>query len=246
MLLSLGQLVQQSQSAWGDQAAALAALVDQKQWAQVVVASGELAGRAVKAHAIPVATASVLVQAAAKSMAEDKDASEALERALKSLVVAARREDDSTIPDRIRNEELLDRRMDEFERSFGEWQRDHSGFMAIWDRIRGGADLTPFKKTLDDIGHQIELVPLTVEGRQRLIERHGRLTAGLKPGDWKVLVATGVGALVLNAVLSNAGGLAAKGAVVVAKKARKKKSAAKRAADDRPKKKRRKRKSEED
>lgn len=244
MFVSLGQVIPQSPTAWSDQASVILALADEKKWIPLLASAAELAAKAIRMNAIPVATASIQIQGAAKIMSEDGDATDMLEQALRALTVAARREDGSTVPDRIRNEELLDRRMDEFERKFADWRREHSGFVALWDKIRGGPDLSPFKTTLDDVQTQIDVVPLTTEGRQRLKERHDRLVAGLQPGDWKILVVTGVGALVLNVVFSNAGTIA-KGAVVAAR-SRSDKAKPKRDRDDRPRKKKRRRKVDED
>ena len=228
MFVTLGQLAQaqpsvpvaqQAPTTWDDQAGNLASLAAAMQWATLVVASTDLAAKALKLNAIPVTTTATQVQVVAKALAAGGNRAVDMEAAVKALVAAARREDDSTVPDRIRNEEVLDKRMDEFERSYGDWQKAHAGFMAIWDKLRGGADLSPFQATLDDVKSKTNLVPLTAEGRQRLIERHARLLAGLQPGDWKILVATGVGALLLNVAVSKAGSVAASGAAVVAAKA---------------------------
>jgi hypothetical protein len=216
-LRGLGQA--QTTPAWSDQAVKLSSLAVTKQWATLVVAATELAAKALKAQAVPVATTATQTQVAAKAMAAGGNKTDDIEAAILALAGAAQREDDSTAPDRIRNEEVLDKRMDEFERSYSEWQKEHAGFMAIWDKLRGGADLSPFKTKLDDAKAKIDLVPLTTEGRSRLLERHARLVSGLQPGDWKILVATGVGALLLNLIVSKAGSFAASGAAVVATKA---------------------------
>jgi hypothetical protein len=241
MFVTLGQLAQatqaQSPTFWSDQAAAVVAPADAKQWPALVIAAADLIVRSTRASAFPVTAAAARVQAAAKNLSDGKGSVEDLDAAIKAMVTIAQREDMSTVPDRIRNEEVLDKRLDEFERNFGEWQKAHTGVMALWDKLRGGADLSPFQTTLEDIKSKIDLVPL--EGRQRLLERHARLAAGIKPGDWKVLVATGLGALALNAIISKGGSLAASGAAVVATKAKKRYA---KPTDEKKSKKKRKRK----
>lgn len=248
MFVTLGQLAEAQgvSSVWVDQVTALVASADAKQWPALVVSATDLVAKANKGRVVPVATTVSRVQAAAKALADGKGKPEDLEEALKVMVAVAQREDLSTVPDRIRNEEVLDKRLDEFERGYAEWQKAHSGFMAIWDKLRGGPDLSPFQATLDDLKGKIDVVPLTIEGRQRLLERHSRLVTGLKPGDWKILVATGVGALALNAIVSKGGSLAASGASVVAAKA--KTRYGKKSSEKKPKKskKRKRAKSDED
>lgn len=164
---------------------------------------------------------------AALGTADASKVADALQ-ALRALHGMARREDLATVDDRIRAEELLDRRLDRFQQTLRDWKTENSGFKALLARLRGGPDVSPLKAEIAAIRGGAEATPLTAEGRQRILERLGQVSPEVEQvgGDWKLLVVGGLGLLVWKGVSSGATAAASAGAAWAAAKAKERYAAA--------------------
>lgn len=124
-----------------------------------------------------------------------------------------------TDADRARNEEILDLRTDQVVALVADWRREHGGLTALIDRLKGGPDVTSLEDALRELRERIDVVPLSTQGRERLLARHAKIAASLTEAtDWKPIAATGAGLLILNAAIYRMGYAAAG---VVAETARK-------------------------
>ena len=156
----------------------------------------------------------VVTAIAALRSAQDKA------KALSDLVSAAHYEDTATAEDRFRNEDLIDRRIDQLASDIKAWNAERSGIWGgtkvLWERVTGGADLSSFAKTNDAILSMINMKPLTPEGRERISQRLTQAMATINPGDWRYLIAVGAGLLIWNAAKAKAASLAQAKAAEVA------------------------------
>jgi hypothetical protein len=158
----------------------------------------------------------VLAAIASLRSAQDKA------KPLADLVTATHYEDAATAEDRFRNEDLIDRRIDQLASDIKAWNAERSGVWGgtkvLWERVTGGADLSSFTKTNDAVMSMINAKPLTQEGRDRISQRLAQVMATINPGDWRYLIAVGVGLLVWNAAKAKASAIAQEKAAQVAKK----------------------------
>lgn len=101
------------------------------------------------------------------------------------------RESISTEADRVRNEDLIYRKIDNLEDDIKEFQKANLGLKAIWNKLIGGADLTTINEIWVAILQEIMTTPLTSEGKNRLLTRHQALIVKL---DTHIIKLVGGGA----------------------------------------------------
>lgn len=184
-----------------------------------------LHGRATSIGATPVALAAARLQSAlAAAKAAPGDAAKAADAkvALEEALEAIRREAISSVEDRIRAEESIERRMDRFEDRLRAWKSENSGFGAIKNFFGSGPDVKPLQDELDSIKSAVERTPLTREGRRRLLERHAQIVPTVKAGDAKFLLFGALGIIGWQVLVSGAGAATRVGVMYAAEKRKKK------------------------
>jgi hypothetical protein len=104
-----------------------------------------------------------------------------------------------SIEDLIQNENAINREFDALQADWNAWQTQHSGMYglyALWDKIHGGPDLTPFFVRADAIKTEIEGASITAAGKVRLMARYSQIRSSFVPaGNWKIIL-VGIGGLV--------------------------------------------------
>lgn len=103
-----------------------------------------------------------------------------------NLVKFAKRESDSSNPDRIRNEEVIDKNMDALVQSLKDEQTAQGLVLSIKEKILGRNYLDPLFGMQKQIEFDIKSTPLTPEGRRRLNARFA--TIKIEPINvWKIM-----------------------------------------------------------
>lgn len=128
------------------------------------------------------------------------DSSPLIKSTLGIALNIARKEATATIPDRIRNEEILSNRIDNMLDSIRDFKNSNQGFIALWNKVTGKEkDLfLPIQEEQDSIAADIKTTPLTDEGRERLIIQYNRAVKNVAE-TWGLI--TGSTAIFLGYVL---------------------------------------------
>jgi len=105
--------------------------------------------------------------------------------------------------DLIQNENAIGKEMDTIQSDWTAFATQHSGLTALWDKIEGGPDLSPFYDRMNAVQHEIETTQVTAAGRVRLQARFAQLKATIVPNEsWKMIL-WGVGGLIAIKLLSS-------------------------------------------
>lgn len=201
----------------------------QTQSVQQAMAAGDMVGLAKAAIALSVAAKTVFpVSSASDSIAAAAAASinkttttagaTDLKALVTNLVAAAQTDDAAADVDRIENENGINRQIDLLNQNIQAFIAANSGFMAIWDRIKGGADMSALTSQVSDIQALIDTLPLTVAGRGRVNARLKQVAGTIKLGDWKLVAAGAAGLLLWKLASGKAAALAGEHAARVSKR----------------------------
>jgi hypothetical protein len=112
--------------------------------------------------------------AAAAVTKPDSDPSNLILSTLNIALKTAKKEAASTVADRIRNEEILSRKLDNIIADIRYFKMENKGVIAIWNKISGKEKtlFAPIKEEENNVLAEIKITPLTDEGRTRLTEQY--------------------------------------------------------------------------
>ena len=112
--------------------------------------------------------------AAAAVTKPDSDPSNLILSTLNIALKTAKKEAASTVADRIRNEEILSRKLDNIIADIRYFKMENKGFIAIWNKItvKEITLFAPIKENENSVLAEIKITPLTDEGRARLTEQY--------------------------------------------------------------------------
>lgn len=118
----------------------------------------------------------------------DSDPSNLILSTLNIALKTAKKEAASTVADRIRNEEILSRKLDNIIADIRYFKTENKGVIAIWNKITGKEEtlFEPIKEAENSVLAEIKITPLTDEGRARLTEQYNT-TIKTASAAWSLL-----------------------------------------------------------
>lgn len=193
MFLSLGQIAQATTvTIWQGQVAPAQTALLAKDWAALASLADAIAKKAADAKVATVATTAQAVQKAALAMSSGGVADD-VAKAVTALTTVAQLEDAATDGDRVLSGQLILQQISVLNSNIAAFMAKHSGAYALWDRLKGGADVSSLMDQVKEIQDTINATPLTVLGRQELQARLAQAVASIKPEvDWGT-IAVGLG-----------------------------------------------------
>ena len=198
---------------WSLQAQAVQAPVSTPDWNQVGTLATALITKATAAGVIPVATAAQAVQTATQAITSGTGSAAVAQTAVASLLEAAQFEDNATDMDRDVAQQIINAQIVQFSNDVSAWNTKNSGWYALWDKIKGGANTSSLDAELQQLTDTINTTPLTILGRRQLTNQLNLTSAGINRDiDWgtvAIAVGTIVGVAALQWSISKAQSVAA-------------------------------------
>lgn len=114
----------------------------------------------------------------------------------------------SVIVGQVQLEEDLTSQVDDLRANINDFAAHHGGFVALWDKIKGGPNLTPFLDQAKDIQAQLDTSGLEPPVKARIQNRLNNVKKLIVPGDWRMLVAVAAATFAISWGFSKAGELA--------------------------------------
>lgn len=131
----------------------------------------------------------------------------------------------SVIVGQVQLEEDLTSQVDDLRANVNDFQSKHGGFVALWDKIKGGPNLQPFLDQAADIQKQLDASGLEPLVKKRIQSRLDNVRKLIVPGDWIALAGLAAGTVVVSWALAKAGAMAGEHAKAHVKRYRERRSA---------------------
>jgi len=181
---------------WSQQVQAIQPPLAVPDWNSVGSIATALIPQATAAGAIPVATAAQAVQTATQAITAGIGSAAVAQTAVAGLVEAAQFEDNATDTDRDVAEQIINQQIGQLSNDVNAWNTKNSGWYALWDKIKGGADISSLVPEINQIQDTISTTPLTILGRRQLQSQFDLVVKGINQNiDWAT-VGLGVGTIV--------------------------------------------------
>jgi len=181
---------------WTIQAQAVRAPMSIPDWNQIGNLATALIATATAAQVTTIVTAAQAVQTATQAITAGTGSAATAQTAIANLIEAAQFEDNATDTDRTGAEQIISGQINQLSNDVNAWNTKNSGWYALWDKIRGGADTTSLDAEIRQIQDAIDTTPLTILGRRQLQDQLDLVVTGInKDIDWTT-VAVGVGTIV--------------------------------------------------